>query len=1054
MDYNIMIKAVDQTQRSIASVERGLASLDRKAAQVTGALRSVGGAIAAFATGNAIRGIIETTARFEDLKTTLASVTGSIKSGNQAFAAIEDFATRTQFGVEDLTTAYIKLAGAGIRPTEKLLRTFTDAAAISTDQVGSLQAITDLFSRNMQGGLGLEDLNRLADRGIPVFDILAQKLGINRLQVSELGKTAQGARKILDALGQGINERFGGATEARLDNLSTSMSNFWIAVRKAAYTIGQEMGPALKTALDDATKWLSVNEGLAKTIGQDLGGAIKVASSALKLIADNFALIRNVAVTLIGLKIASAFQVLASRIASAIAPAKTFSGIMSGMGKAIMNTVGKIPLVGGAIQTLLGLLARLGPALLNPWGAVAAAVIAAVTGGLWYFQDSMVEIGNTSASLKEVMVATWDLIKQAAIDAAKWVGNTFLDAWNAIVGWYSALPSNFGIPFDKIGSMARELTNGLINGFVITFEYIVGTAKNLPMFFMGAFKAIIMLANNMVDVVTARFGKLGEAMKLALSGEFTAAVKKAGEETGYTFTGAFADAFKDMPNLLPEVDIAGIMNTDRVGQAVNFAKEKFEQFRVTVETYLGKAARPFLDALEKQILKNRAQKQALEDANQALGAQKTTLDQVELSLNGATAATTGEDNALQKLIKSLKEAKTDLGLYEEAQTRVSDIAKTNGLNQLRLQKALDAAAIAARGGEMTLDEYYRTLLWGAQEEDRTAKQTLEVRGRLKDALDAGLISAKAYADLQAKLYPNDPEVYYNSVISGARSELELNNKNIVLRQRLNTELSQGVITAKEYKAIMDKLFPPTTPGEKIIANLKAQQDEIKSLTNSLSVYRDAAREAGVDEEEYRRQQQDRLEELGVKTRTVTQTIVDNFHKAGDSIALDFAKALAKGEGSLNSLKDVVNRVLDDILTAIIQKNITGPLIAQIQSAATAAMNSSGGMFGGGGGGGDFLGQLWNWGKGLLGFANGGTPPVNRPSIVGEQGPELFVPKSSGTVVPNHALNTGTGEAPVINFNINAISTKDGVQFLLENKPAIISMVTQGYNQRGRRGITS
>ena len=37
------------------------------------------------------------------------------------------------------------------------------------------------------------------------------------------------------------------------------------------------------------------------------------------------------------------------------------------------------------------------------------------------------------------------------------------------------------------------------------------------------------------------------------------------------------------------------------------------------------------------------------------------------------------------------------------------------------------------------------------------------------------------------------------------------------------------------------------------------------------------------------------------------------------------------------------------------------------------------------------------------FANGGKPPVGRPSIVGERGPELFVPSRAGTIVPNHAM---------------------------------------------------
>ena len=57
------------------------------------------------------------------------------------------------------------------------------------------------------------------------------------------------------------------------------------------------------------------------------------------------------------------------------------------------------------------------------------------------------------------------------------------------------------------------------------------------------------------------------------------------------------------------------------------------------------------------------------------------------------------------------------------------------------------------------------------------------------------------------------------------------------------------------------------------------------------------------------------------------------------------------------------------------------------------------------------------GGGLLGglFANGGRPPVGKPSIVGERGPELFVPRSSGTIVPNHAL----GGSANVTVNVDA-----------------------------------
>ena len=37
------------------------------------------------------------------------------------------------------------------------------------------------------------------------------------------------------------------------------------------------------------------------------------------------------------------------------------------------------------------------------------------------------------------------------------------------------------------------------------------------------------------------------------------------------------------------------------------------------------------------------------------------------------------------------------------------------------------------------------------------------------------------------------------------------------------------------------------------------------------------------------------------------------------------------------------------------------------------------------------------------FANGGRPAVGKAALVGERGPELFVPDRAGTIIPNHAM---------------------------------------------------
>lgn len=57
-----------------------------------------------------------------------------------------------------------------------------------------------------------------------------------------------------------------------------------------------------------------------------------------------------------------------------------------------------------------------------------------------------------------------------------------------------------------------------------------------------------------------------------------------------------------------------------------------------------------------------------------------------------------------------------------------------------------------------------------------------------------------------------------------------------------------------------------------------------------------------------------------------------------------------------------------------------------------------------GGGGGYYGGSPETNSNLKPFADGGRPPVGSPSVVGERGPELFVPDRPGTVVPNESLS--------------------------------------------------
>ena len=269
------ISAVDRTKAVFKGVGKSVKGLSSAVFSLKGALVGLGGAVV-------LRSIARTNAQFEDLRSGLASVFGSVQEGNKRFREISDFATRTQFSVEDLTKSFITLKGAGIEPTEKLLTTFTDTSASAVDGLGVFEALTRVLARSVGGGLGLEELNQIFDRGIPVYTIINEQLGITRLEISELGKTAEGSKKIIDALITGLDQRFGGATQKRLNNLNVAFSNFGIALRNFQDIVGESgFGQALKNVTNTLTDAISDSDGLAKAIGRVLGNVFNKLNESL-----------------------------------------------------------------------------------------------------------------------------------------------------------------------------------------------------------------------------------------------------------------------------------------------------------------------------------------------------------------------------------------------------------------------------------------------------------------------------------------------------------------------------------------------------------------------------------------------------------------------------------------------------------------------------------------------------------------------------------------------------------------------------------------------------
>ena len=102
-----------------------------------------------------------------------------------------------------------------------------------------------------------------------------------------------------------------------------------------------------------------------------------------------------------------------------------------------------------------------------------------------------------------------------------------------------------------------------------------------------------------------------------------------------------------------------------------------------------------------------------------------------------------------------------------------------------------------------------------------------------------------------------------------------------------------------------------------------------------------------------------------------------------------------------------------------------------------------GIFGAASGGGGFLGSLFG------GFRQEGGPvAAGQAYVVGEAGPELFVPNANGAIISNENANRGGGDT--ININISAVDAPSFQALLARESEFVTAVVDRGNRTIGRR----
>lgn len=153
--------------------------------------------------------------------------------------------------------------------------------------------------------------------------------------------------------------------------------------------------------------------------------------------------------------------------------------------------------------------------------------------------------------------------------------------------------------------------------------------------------------------------------------------------------------------------------------------------------------------------------------------------------------------------------------------------------------------------------------------------------------------------------------------------------------------------------------------------------------------------------------------------------IDNATNAATKAGEAFSSITGNMNSAIDKFVETGKFSFGDFARSVIQDLIKIELKAQATSLFKSAAGGLGGMLGS-------IGSLFG---GF--FADGGSPPVGKPSIVGERGPELFVPKTAGTIVPNGGMGGQVVNNYITNNNVSAIDGQSVARFFAENRKTML-----------------
>ena len=257
----------------------------------------------------------------------------------------------------------------------------------------------------------------------------------------------------------------------------------------------------------------------------------------------------------------------------------------------------------------------------------------------------------------------------------------------------------------------------------------------------------------------------------------------------------------------------------------------------------------------------------------------------------------------------------------------------------------------------------------------------------------------------------------------AEQQLNTINKSLQVRKDLLKVQVDDNIAKQKANDITDLILDSTNENIKLLKAKKDGTAEEFEIQQRIAEIVQKIKDIGIEENDIDKEKIQNLvrEEASLKRQVDTaKRLKDAFESISKSIGTDIKDGIAGLIKGTSTLGDMLNNVANKFLDIALNQALFGDVLG------------AGGKKGGG-----ILGFLTG---GLL--ANGGTAAGGKSFIVGEKGPELFVPRSTGTVVPNNKLGGGGSTNIVVNVDASGTDVQ-GDDAQAKELGTLISVAVQG-----------